>query len=347
MKYLIEPSKTPVTIGSNSINDVGKTQRAVKSALTRAGIDWVNAVQHTRFCAWCGKPNSKILLKLCFDGITIRLGSDGYYKELNCCFSGGCEYTKLNPNSVEFISKSRGLSPTQALEFAHSRNLSPFYQKNHRSDEDYSRYQGTRCFDGIKNSQEIIAKQNAARSLDGYISRFGEVEGPTKWNQVQKRKAITLENLTLKHGAKAAEKLQLWKNSVSCSLENFIRRHGKENGKRLFAQTVGTHGFYSPITFTELGSALRSNLERTFFGILSNHRLVEGKDFYIDGQYPNSAQRYDFWFPAIDLFVEVAGSSTMEYRDKMKQKHRDFGAMIVTPHHLIKVATEIAQCLSQ
>lgn len=347
MQYLIQPSNTPVTLTPKLMLDVGKTQRAVKSALTRAGIDWMGVVPHTRFCAWCQQPNAKVILKLILDGPKIHLENGGYAKELNCCFVVGCTHKALNPNSVEFVAKSRGITESEALEFLHTRNRSPFYRNNHKDDSEYQSYQGTRCFNNTVNRDDIISKQNFARSLDGYIARFGVVDGPLKWKTIQKQKGITLENLARRHGEGAVEKLQQWKNSVSCSLENFIRRHGEGNGKALFRQTVGTHGFYSPVTFTANGSALRSNLERTFFEILTTNGLTEGTDFSIDGQYPGVAQRYDFWFPKLNLFVEIAGSSTREYRDKMKQKRRDFGAMIVTPARLVKVANEIAQCLNQ
>ena len=346
MKFQIQPASIPVSLTPEILADEGKTQRRVKSAFTLAKKSWVDSVHHTKYCAWCGGPNTTVLLSLKFDGLNVTVLNGGYKKDLFCCFSKGCAHKRLNPNSLEFVMKANGMSAEEASKLIRRRNKTPFYAVNHKTGNEYSKYQGSRCYGVDKErNKQIIAKQNHTRSLAGYVERYG-VEGEARWLAVQKSKSITLENLPARYGENAVTKLNNWKNSVSCSLENFIRRHGEENGKRLYRHAVATHGFYSPVTFTAQGSSLRSNLERNFFNALINAKLTENDDFFIDRCYPNSGYRYDFFFPALNLYVEICGGNSKEYRDKMKLKEKLFGARLVYPKQVESAAKEITECLN-
>lgn len=346
MKYMIKPHQMAVNLTPKILSDQGKTQRAIKSAFTRAKLDWTTAVPSTKNCAWCGKPNSTVILQVHIKGSNVLLSNGGYVKDLHCCFTNGCAYKKLNPNSVDFVAKSRKVSKEEAIKIIHCRNASPFYSGNHVNSDSYRSYQGSRCFNNdAERNALIIKRQNHARSLAGFIERFG-LDGKEKWLFLQKQKGITLENLTKKHGENAQKKLDAWKNSISCSQENFVRRHGEVIGKELYKKVAQSHGFYSPVTFTCGGSALRSNLERSFYEILIEGGLLEDVDFVVDGAYPNSSQRFDFWFQQIGIYIEICGCTTKQYRDKMQKKKDAHGAVLVFPKKVLSTAKEMVElCL--
>lgn len=291
-------------------------------------------------CAWCGDINHTAVADydIDFSILTVTIKNIRYKKPLNCCYKthNNCAYKALNPNSIEFVSKSRGLSECQANEFILSRNKSPFYSKNHDSPEGYKKYQGTRCYsdDAVKN-QKVIAKQNFSRSLEGFQHRYGEIEGKEKYEILQKRKGITLENLIAKYKDPlvAEQKLYAWKAATSLTLDNFIKRYGEHEGKAKYKEAVKNGGKFSKITFAHDGSALRSNSERKFYESLIEQGFP-ASEILIDNVYPNSTLRYDFYIRPLNLFIEIAGMSDMCYNEKMEYKHKTFGAMIVRPKQI-------------
>lgn len=75
-------------------------------------------------------------------------------------------------------------------------------------------------------------------------------------------------------------------------------------------------------------SLLRSSYEIEFYFLL----IQNGIDFDLEGYYPNSIQKFDFFLPKYGMFIEIAGEmGNKEYREKMESKERDFGSKIVEP----------------
>lgn len=54
--------------------------------------------------------------------------------------------------------------------------------------------------EGAKKFSNYCKKQSYTKSIDYYIEQFGEVEGPKKFNEVNLKKAQTLENMVKKYG---------------------------------------------------------------------------------------------------------------------------------------------------
>jgi hypothetical protein len=313
--------------------------QALKLHLTKKNIvhPLLSAAKHV--CVFCGTINTTWFFKTKIEGKNIIIESIDFKKPIDYCFSKNknCYGKQLNPNSIEFVSKTRRLSEEDAMRFIHARNKSPFYAENHSSHEQYKNYQATRVFGKSENEiKHILEKQNWSRSLTGYIARFGE-EGKNKWELVQKSKAVTIENLHKKHGEDAIAHIDRWKSKVGPSLENFRARHGKEEGLiryRKFHENANRNktNAYGCVT-VEDGHTLRSNLERKFFNALKNAN-IPNDSFMTDGCYPESIMRYDFYFPKINLYVEIAGMLSEEYENKLQKKIEKFNPIVLRPSDL-------------
>lgn len=96
-------------------------------------------------CPFCGNYSSYILdyeiieMKVFLKGLKLR-NSHGF-DDYHCHLGKKCLGSSLNPNSIEYVSKSFNLTTDIALEFIHSRNKTLFYKKNHNSESDYKRSQ--------------------------------------------------------------------------------------------------------------------------------------------------------------------------------------------------------------
>lgn len=346
--------QNPINFGINEITQKNLNKSIsskFKRILKKDFIDFLLAkvpIDKKIFCNWCGRPNvtCKGIYGIDFSNMTVSLMDIEYSKKLHCCYgTTECQSKKLNPNSIEFVSKSRNLSLEEAREYILNRNKSPFYSRNHKTLDDYKKYQGSRCFsDDVERNKEIINKQNFSRSLDGFKEKYGPIEGQQKYDLYQSKKAITLENLIKKYDDPkvAEEKLLSWKRSTSLTLENCIRRHGPVEGPKYYKKSVENGGLYSTITFAYDGSALRSNNERKFYELL----LVAGipkEEILIDNCYPESALRYDFFIKCLGIFIEIAGMNDDQYNEKMILKNKTFNAWIVRPLEIDKAATKIIE----
>jgi hypothetical protein len=154
-------------------SNVEKITHAFKTAYSRINspqktIDLLQSLipdNQKKYCAWCGKECAKIAFSFKhIDDTTIDFDKVFHDTELNICYSASCDYKKLNPNSVEFISKSRNLSASEALEFLHNRNASPFYAKNHLNKDDYVRYQSAR-YSSLSKEKQLEVSQKIRKQL--------------------------------------------------------------------------------------------------------------------------------------------------------------------------------------
>lgn len=65
---------------------------------------------------------------------------------------------------------------------------------------------------------------------------------------------------------------------------------------------------------------------------LIDNGLLEDIDFLVNKRYPNSTRYYDFYFPKINLYIEIAGRlDLIEYKLLMHQKYIEFGSKIIMP----------------
>lgn len=146
-----------------------------------------------------------------------------YSQKLYC----GCLKGKYNPNSFKFIQLVYDLNEADAKEYLHSRNKSPFYSRNHKSEEDYKKFQ--------------------TRNLDSYINRYGKEEGTKKYNKTIE--LISSKTKGVKNPSKDSSSPKYFKNKygekweyffnekiklTSHSLENYILRYGEVEGKKKY-----------------------------------------------------------------------------------------------------------------
>ena len=133
-----------------------RISHALKLQYSKKGLNNPFTNSHKYHCAFCKKPNASWFFTSEISGLDLIVTGIDYHKPGFYCFDkGACPGKKLNPNSVEFVSAIRGVSQEAALKLIHTRNKSPFYKENHKSENEYAKYQGSRVFN---KSEEDIKK---------------------------------------------------------------------------------------------------------------------------------------------------------------------------------------------
>lgn len=353
-KFIIKGFEDYGSIGVCEISDEAISQ-ALRTSTSRRKLSIENldtTLQNAqpRVCAFCSRKFKRFTYNhqvLSVDKFQKRRNAYEVYlieitgvvwKDDNLyCKSTECSGKHLNPNSVDFVSVTRGISRDEALALIHERNNSPFYSKNHDSIEAYINYQNVHARANDKQrSIEIIEKQNFSRSLQGYIQRFGLDDGTRRWNLIQSQKGITVENLSRIYDTDTALAVyEKWKSDTRNTLENFIRRYGEFEGhekwlayKELNSQNFRpNNGLYGKRCEVD-GIRFYSMMERDFY------LKLKSKNFHWpvkhDVVYPGTLMRSDFYFPMIDVHVEIAGSWHISgYSERMQLKQDLFSCWIV------------------
>lgn len=161
----------------SSLYEEKKLLRYIKTSLSKSGIDIIDSskrffLTNIEKCPFCGSDSKYHLLyniknsSLEITGVGLKENEMGW-KNYHC-LSGrsSCDGGSLNPNSVEYISKSYKVSNEDARDYILNRNKSPFYRKNHDSDEDY--------------------KKSQSRGIDYYINKYGDSEGRKRYEKFSK-----------------------------------------------------------------------------------------------------------------------------------------------------------------
>ena len=316
-------------------------------------------------CAWCGEYNYNIVFNLSllrkeervrksYKEITyvLCIKSFSYYerqhttwKEIKikswndifsrhkCTKNKTCVRNSLNSNSIEYVSKSFGISEQDANRLILERNSSPFYHTNYTDMDAYRRYQN-HGIDNMSDEQkeELIKKQNYGRSLDGYIKKYGRDDGKQKWKEIQARKGITPESMIEKYGETLGkEKYDLWLANTRHTYDNFVERYGEDVAQsRWIAYKASNPNSYGNISYTDKGEMLRSDNELEFYNTMKQYNLHE-EDYIIERNYPGSTMLSDFYFVKLDMHIEIAGMVDTLYWEKMERKKTEFGAIILVP----------------
>lgn len=99
----------------------------------------------------------------------------------------------------------------------------------------------------IEEANKLLSKRQSTFSKEICIEKHGERQGEEIWkarqnkwisslyenndmNEINKKKAITLERMIEKHGDDGLEKYNNWKKNCVPTLINFIRKYGEEKG---------------------------------------------------------------------------------------------------------------------
>lgn len=147
--------------------------------------------------------------------------------------------------------------------------------------------------------QSDIGKMN----LNGYILRYGKIDGLNKYLEKNKHCAITLDNLTAKYGKEdAIIRYNNWKNKVAVTLDKFIIKYGEELGHKKYEQW-----FLSSIGKPSSGQI--SNISKQFFAEIENkfNLILTSKnyEFYKFDKINNKRYFYDFIYN--DKIIEFNG----------------------------------------
>jgi hypothetical protein len=179
-----------------------KIFRYAKTALGKLKIDFLeickkNYLKDIKKCPFC-KNDSKYILYFKIDreihtiyvtNVELEQNSVGW-KNYHCKLGKKlCTGSLLNPNSVEYISKSFSVSEEKARDYILSRNKSPFYKKNHQSEDEYKKFQ--------------------SRSKSSYIEKYGKIEGEIRHKIFldKVRAKNNREYLIKKHGKDGYKKI--------------------------------------------------------------------------------------------------------------------------------------------
>jgi len=193
-------------------------------------------------CNFCGN-NATAIIKINRNEYNIDILNLEF--RLNYCnnYNKTCHGAKLNPNSVAFVSKVYDLSESDALSYIKTRNKSPFYKENHKSDEDYKKSQARNIeyyiniygdVNGIKKYNSICEKLKYSHSEQYYIDTLGEIHGKEHWANLSSLKDSMSYEFCLKkcnNDVDAAQKMYNDRlHSVNIGLSRMIERYGIIDG---------------------------------------------------------------------------------------------------------------------
>lgn len=178
--------------------DKDKVFSSLKRSIGRKHINLLLLLKNNGYdIKVCNVCKSKLVYP---KNIIVKLDKDKCY--IDCISYGkylycGCLNGSLNPNSVDFISKTYNVNDDEAMCILKKKNSSLFYKENHETIELY--------------------KKSQSRNLVWYKNNFGDVEGERKFKRFIKIVTESGKNTT-------------GKIKDSSSLEFFIKKYGKEEG---------------------------------------------------------------------------------------------------------------------
>lgn len=198
-------------------------------------------------CRICNNEYCKFDVNIYIDDKNYVTIKEIFYPKNMHCYSKNknCDVKKLNPNSVEFVSKVHKLNETQALEFIHLNNKSPFYKENHLNEKSYSKFQSRNISyfikvygeeDGKIKYNKMIETQKYKRSKKFFVEKYGEVNGTLLYEKISKSK----DNMSFDYFLKkyndekiAYEEYLKRKTTIKTTIDKFIKKYG-ENGITMY-----------------------------------------------------------------------------------------------------------------
>jgi len=115
-----------------------------------------------------------------------------------------------------------------------TKEMSAKLKRSHTLEGYIEKYGGV---EGPKRHAISKEKKSFARTLEGYISRYGKTKGPTIYKEHIKLRAITLENYIKKFGAEvgaAKHKQYLEGRKKYTQLQYYIDKYGEEEGVKVW-----------------------------------------------------------------------------------------------------------------
>jgi hypothetical protein len=216
-------------VSLRSIYEEKKLLRYIRSSLSKSGVDILSEAKKffldvPQKCPFCGGDSKYYLAYNLGDdfieitGVEMKVNEMGWINYH--CLSGRsiCSGGSLNPNSVEYVSKSYKVSIEDARNYILDRNKSPFYRKNHNSDEEY--------------------KKSQSRNIDYYIKKYGDTEGRKRYENFSKTMSekSRKESIIERHGVEAYKALS--QKKANCSLSYYISKYGSDAGLAKYEERI-------------------------------------------------------------------------------------------------------------
>jgi hypothetical protein len=185
-----------------------------------------------------------------------------------------CEGGRNNPNSKKYISIAYGISEKEANEYLLSRNKSPFYSINHKNEDEYKNFQsrnlewyinkygeteGNLKYKSFvkkmeirsstkymieKHGDEFASELNSkkAQTLSSFIKKYGDIEGPIKWEEYKKSVGLSKKEFIRKHGI---ERWNMYRESINMkkSLDYYIQIYGYAEGTKKHQELIKSYSF--------------------------------------------------------------------------------------------------------
>ena len=205
----------------SSLYEEKKLIRYVKASLSKSGLDIIKEskdffLKNIEKCPFCEKDSKYEIEYEIFSnnvritGINLLKNQKGWINYHCLLGKNYCSGSKLNPNSIEYISKAYKVSSDDARKFILDRNRSPFYRNNHDSEESYKKFQ--------------------SRDINYYAGRYGEKDGKKKMEEISEKlkNKLNKKYLIEKHGIDWYERMS--KKKANCTLSYYINKYGEEEG---------------------------------------------------------------------------------------------------------------------
>jgi hypothetical protein len=251
-----------------------KLSNLIKRSLTKNGYDMNNFIdensKNLEKCRICKTHYPPMFIE-CHeeDGMIVVDGFTPLKDKVYCYgLNKECPGIKMNSNSVEFISKTLLLSNEDALKYIKSNNKSSFYKENWDNLDDYKKSQ-SRDSNYFRNKygdnweieyDKYKRSISYSNSLEGYINKYGEIEGERLFKFVSSKKDSMSFNYYLKKNNNDLIKAEYEYNDrlkqVSQSLKACILRYGEEVGvekhiQRINKNSISTKNYWSKLTKEE------------------------------------------------------------------------------------------------
>jgi len=298
-KYIHEYMKYEM-INNNHFSIIGLLKNHIHKTKGISLEEYLSKQNKIRKCNFCN--NFSKIVGFSFDSFksgTLFISNIKYKKNFYYCYSKDCPGKKLNPNSVEFVSKSRNISNEEALKYIHRRNKSPFYRENHNSLKEYKSYQrrdekwfieNNKSFDKFKKRLRYI------NTLDYFIEKLGSKElGLAKYLEINKRK----DSMSFNHY------LKKYNNNYIVARKEYNKRIKKccSNLSPFICNGVSKESIKVLLKYYKFFRRQNIDKDKIFIGLKGSseynilYKTKEGNKRFF----------YDFTIPEIKLIIEYHG----------------------------------------
>lgn len=104
--------------------------------------------------------------------------------------------------------------------------------------------------DNYTERYELSKSLGAAQTEASFIVRFGDIEGPRRWNEYKTKQSVSngFEYKQQKHGWSKTE-FDEYNKSRSSTLQNFVRRHGESYGLEKWNQYLEAQRYSNTLAY--------------------------------------------------------------------------------------------------